>query len=481
MMSTLKRERWSRRYGDWFRTVLIDAGILDYRYPIKGCGVWMPYGFKIRRNVFQILRDLLDSTGHNETLFPLMIPETSLAKEAAHVKSFEEECFWITRGGLTSLKVKYALRPTSETVIAPMLKLWIRSHADLPIKLYQIVSIFRYETRATRPLIRMREVASFKEAHTSHATLEEAEAQVREAVEIYKRFFDELGVPYRISRRPDWDKFAGAVYTLSFDMICPDGRTLQIGTVHNLGQNFSKAFDITYETEKGTQEHIWQACYGISGRAIAAVLSAHGDDHGVVLPPNIAPIQVVVIPIPYKEKEKEINKACEDIAKALKKAGFRVELDLRPDLTPGSKFYYWELRGIPIRIEVGPKDVENKEATVVRRDALEKQTCKMNELVGVVQKLTERMRRDLHQRACQWMKDRIYSVYSLEEAKKLLKRRAGIVEVLWCNRAECGHKLEEAVNARVLGVPVDKEEKVRGKCVVCGQKAEHVVRTAIAY
>ena len=441
----------------------------------------MPYGFKIRRNVFQILRDLLDSTGHDETLFPLMIPETSLAKESVHVGSFEEQCFWVTRGGSTPLKVRYALRPTSETVIAPMLKLWIRSHADLPIRLYQIVNIFRYETKATRPIIRMREVATFKEAHTSHATLEDAEAQVKVAIEVYKKFFDELRVPFLISRRPNWDKFPGSLYSLAFDMICPDGRTLQIGTVHNLGQNFTKAFDITYETEKGTQEHIWQTCYGISGRAIVAVLSAHGDDQGVVLPPNIAPIQVVVIPILYKEKEEQINKACEDIASKLRKAEVKVELDLRTDLTPGSKFYYWELRGIPIRIEVGPRDIEKNEATIVRRDTLEKQTCKMTKLVPVVQKLVEKIKQGLSQKALLWMKDHVYRVENLEEAKQLLRKRAGIVEVLWCNRAECGHRLEEEVDARVLGVPIDIEEKVDGKCVVCGQKAEHVVRVAIAY
>ncbi|UCH69867.1 MAG: proline--tRNA ligase [Candidatus Bathyarchaeota archaeon] len=480
-MSTLKRERWSRRYGEWFRNVLIEAGIMDYRYPIKGCGVWMPYGFKIRKDVFQILRDLLDTTGHNETLFPLMIPETSLAKESVHVKSFEEECFWVTKGGLTPLKVKYALRPTSETVIAPMLKLWIRSHADLPMKLYQIVSIFRYETKATRPLIRMREVASFKEAHTSHATREDAEAQVREAVEVYKRFFNAIGVPYSISRRPDWDKFAGAIYTLSFDMITPDGRTLQIGTVHNLGQNFSKAFDITFETEKGMQEHVWQTCYGISGRAIAAVLSAHGDDNGVVLPPNIAPIQVIVVPIPYKKKERQINQACERIAATLMEVDLKVELDLRADLTPGSKFYYWELRGVPLRIEVGPKDLENNEARIIRRHTLEKQTCKINGLAATVQKLIDKITVDMQQRAWQWMKDRIHRVDSLEEAKQLLRKRAGIVEVLWCSHAECGHQLEEAVDARVLGVPVDTEEKVSGKCIVCGRRAENVVRVAIAY
>jgi len=476
----VKREKWSH-YGKWFRKVLIDAGILDYRYPIKGCGVWLPYGFKIRKNVFQVLRDLLDSTGHKETLFPLMIPETALAKESSHVRSFEEECFWVTHGGTQPLKIKYALRPTSETAIAPMLKLWIRSHADLPLKLYQVVNVFRYETRATRPIIRMREVSTFKEAHTSHATFEEAEQQVKQAIKVYKDFFDAMGVPYRISRRPDWDKFPGALYSVAFDVVCPDGRSLQIGTVHNLGQNFSKAFDITYETDDGDQEHIWQTCYGISGRAIAAVLTVHGDDYGVVLPPKIAPVQVVIIPIPYKGKEEQINNTCEDIAAMLKKADVRVELDLRADLTPGSKFYYWDLRGVPIRIEIGPKDVKQDEATIVRRDTLEKQTCKISGLVTTIQELTNKMMEDLRLKAWEWMDKRVHRVNNLEEAKKLIARKEGIVEVLWCGKVECGHKLEETAEARVLGIPMDVKEKIDGKCGICGKNASSVVRVAIAY
>jgi len=481
MALSVKRQKWSKRFGEWFRRVLINAGMMDYRYPIKGCGVWLPYGFKIRRNVLQVLRDLLDSTGHQETLFPLMIPETSLAKESTHVGSFEGECFWVTHGGFDPLKVRYALRPTSETVIAPMLKLWIRSHADLPLKLYQVVNIFRYETKATRPILRTREVDTFKEAHTSHATFEEAEAQVREGVEVYKKFFDELGVPYCVSRRPEWDKFAGSLYSIAFDMICPDGRSLQIGTVHNLGQNFAKAFDIVYETRDGKQEHIWQTCYGISGRGIAAVLIVHGDDHGIVLPPKIAPIQVVIVPVLYKGKDEQINKTCEDVVSKLKEAKVRVELDLREDLTPGTKFYYWELRGIPIRIEIGPRDVEKNEVTIVRRDTLERQTCKLDESIGVVQKLAEQMTKDLRRKAWQWMKDRVYRVDNLTEARSLLEKRAGIVEVFWCGKAECGHELEGEIKARVLGTPEDVEEKVDGKCVVCGQKAVNVVRVALAY
>ena len=299
-MPAVKREQWSRHFGKWFRHVLVDAEIMDYRYPIKGMAVWLPYGFKIRRNALQVIRDLLDENGHQETLFPLLIPETSLAKESEHMKNFEGEVFWVTRGGLTTLEVKYALRPTSETAIAPMLKLWIRSHADLPTKLYQIVNVFRYETKATRPLIRMREVDNFKEAHTAHATEREAEAQVREGIEIYKKFFDTLGVPYKISKRPEWDKFAGAMYTIAFDYVAPDGRVIQVGTVHNLGQNFSKAFDVSYETEKGTRQHVWQPCYGLPARPVVAMLAAHGDDNGAVLPPDAAPTQVVIIPIPYK-------------------------------------------------------------------------------------------------------------------------------------------------------------------------------------
>jgi len=477
----VKRQKWSEDFGEWFRDVLINAGIMDYRYPIKGSGVWMPYGFKIRRNVLQILRNLLDTTGHDETLFPLLIPETSLAQESAHVKSFEGECFWVTHGGFEPLKVRYALRPTSETVIAPMLKLWIHSHADLPLKLYQVVNVFRYETKATRPILRMREVSTFKEAHTCHATFEEAEEQVNAAVELYKRFFDEVGVPYVVSRRPEWDKFAGALYTIAFDMLCPDGRTLQIGTVHNLGQNFAKAFNITYETKDGRQEHIWTTSYGISGRGIAAVLIIHGDDNGIVLPPKIAPIQVAVVPVPYKGKEEQVNQACADVAAKLKDAGFRVELDLRGDLTPGNKFYYWELRGVPIRIEIGPRDLANGVVTIVRRDTLKKQTWKMEEVASAVQTFAEEMTDDLKANASEWMREHIYSVDSLSEAKRLLEKKAGIVEVPWCGKDECGHSLEEMVEARLLGFPEDTTEKVDGKCLVCGEKAVNVVRVALAY
>jgi prolyl-tRNA synthetase len=476
----ISREKWSKHFGKWFRKVLIEGKIFDYRYPIKGLGVWLPYGFKIRESVFRVIRNQLDSTGHGEALFPLLIPEASLQKEAEHVEGFEAQVFWVTQGGQAQLKSRLALRPTSETIIGPMQHLWIRSYTDLPLKLYQIVTVFRYETRATRPILRMREF-DFKEAHTAHATEDEAEAEVREEIDNYKKIFDKLCVAYYISRRPEWDKFAGAKYTTAFDMICPDGRTLQIGTVHNLGQHFSKAFDVSYETKDGGREYVWQTCAGISGRGIASVLIMHGDDHGVTLPPEIAPIQIIIIPIPYKGKTELVNKECQKAAHELKQKGFRVEVDLREDITPGSKYFDWELRGVPIRVEIGPRDIERNEVTIVRRDNLTKQICKRNELPELVNSIANVMTNDLRQRAWEWTNQHFHQAKTLEETKGLLEKHAGIVEVPWCGKAECGHKLEETANVRVLGTPEDAEEETKGMCVVCGEKTEIVVRTAIAY
>ena len=476
--TTKKRDK---HYGKWFRQTLVNANILDYRYPIKGCGVWLSYGYKIRKRTINLLRKLHDEKKHEEVQFPIMVTETNLRKEATHIRDFEDEVFWITHGGLKPLKIKYALRPTSETAIYPMLKLWIRSHADLPQKLYQIGSIFRCETKTTRPIIRVREVTTFKEAHTSHATLEEAEAQIKEATQIYKEFFDICGVPYVISRRPEWDKFPGALYSLSFDVIMPDGRTLQSGTIHNLGQNFAQAFDIKYETLEGTHEYIAQTCYGISERAIGAFLSVHGDDNGIALIPELAPIQIVIIPIPHKEKQLLITKTCIKVAERLKKLGFRVTIDQREDLTPGAKFFYWELRGVPIRIEIGPKDVQKEQIIIVRRDTFEKNAYKITDLQKHLPKLMTQISADMREKARKWMKTRIYRVDSLEKANQLIRKKAGIVELLWCGRSDCGHKLEESVKASLLGTPVDIKEKIDGKCVICSKKADNLVRVAIAY
>jgi len=475
------REKWRKSFSEWFHDVLFRAEIYDYRYPIKGTGVWMPYGFKIRRKLLEIVREKLDSRGHHEVLFPLLIPEDMLSREGEHIKSFEREVYWVTRGGGEELGVKLALRPTSETAIYPMFNLWIQSYTDLPVKIYQVVSVFRYETKATKPMIRVREVTTFKEAHTAHATAEEAEEQVREAVQIYKEFFDALKIPYVISVRPDWDKFPGAEYSVAFDTVMPDGRTLQIGTVHNLGQKFAKAFDIKYMDRNGEFSYVWQTCYGISERVVAALLSIHGDDHGLVLPSEIAPIQVVVVPIPYKGRDDEIFAESRRVYQELASAGFRVVIDERKEITPGSKFYDWELRGVPLRVEVGPRDVDKGTATLVRRDNLERATCGKEEVVEEVRQLLRRIDEALSERAWSWLREMTSKAYDVEEAKRIIKEQGGIVEIPWCGKAKCGMELSELVDADLLGTPWDEEVEVDGSCVVCGAKASTIARAARAY
>ncbi|MBC7112930.1 MAG: proline--tRNA ligase [Candidatus Methanomethyliales bacterium] len=476
-----ERAQWAGNFGEWFHRVISEAPIYDIRYPVKGTGVWTPYGFKIRKEVVEVIREELLKRGHEEVLFPLLIPEYMLKKEAEHIRNFEEQVFWVTHGGTTPLDVKLALRPTSETAIYPMFQLWINAYSDLPVKIFQIVSVFRYETKATKPMIRVREVSTFKEAHTAHATREEAEEQVREGVEIYSRIFERLGIPYVKSVRPDWDKFPGAEYSVAFDTIMPDGKVLQIGTVHFLGQGFSKAFDIKYMKADGNYEYVWQTCYGISERVIAALISVHGDDHGLVLPSRVAPVQIVVIPIVYKGKEEDILSACREILGELEKEGLRVKLDDRKEETPGSKYFTWELKGAPVRVELGPRDLDKGTAVLVRRDSLEKLTVERTRLVEETRKLLERIDLDLKARAKQWLDERVVRKENLEDAKKVLETQGGIVELHWCGNTGCGQDLETKLDARVLGWPYGDASGPEGLCVNCGSKANMIIRVARSY
>ncbi|MHC1571137.1 MAG: proline--tRNA ligase, partial [Methermicoccaceae archaeon] len=349
-------------FSEWYNELLWRTEIMDVRYPVKGLYVWQPFGFSIRKWVLSILKGLLDAD-HEEVLFPLLIPEHEFMKEAEHIKGFEDEVYWVTHGGSTPLDVPLALRPTSETAIYPMFSLWVRSHADLPLRIYQVVNTFRYETRHTRPLIRLREITSFKEAHTVHTTWEDAAEQVERAVELYRQFYRALCIPVVVSKRPEWDKFPGADYTLALDVLMPDGKTLQVGTAHHLGTNFSKTFEICYEDENGEQQYANQTCYGISERCIAALISLHGDDRGLVLPPSVAPVQVVIVPIVFKGREDVLEQARKIAARL---SSYRVRLD-DSDARPGAKFYYWEMRGVPLRVEIGPKDVDKGQVMVITR------------------------------------------------------------------------------------------------------------------
>lgn len=475
----IKRDKWSKNFAEWFQDILDRTGLVDFRYPVKGVGVWLPYGFKLRKFTMDILRKLLDESGHEEVLFPMMISQSMIGKESEHIRSFEEQVLWITHAGTNELDEKLALRPTSETAIAPMLKLWIRSHADLPKRLYQIVSIFRHETKATKPLIRVREVTTFKEAHTSHETFEEAERQVNDATRIYSNFFTSLALPYLISKRPQWDKFAGALYSIAFDTIFPDGKTLQIGTVHNLGQSFSKPFEITFEKRDGSRDYIWQTCYGISERIIAAIIAIHGDDRGLVLPPIVAPIQVIIIPIFYKHLEEKIVNACRKIKEILEERNIRVEIDSRSKMTPGSKFFEWELKGVPLRIEVGPKDIEHNKAMLVRRDTLERILVTQNNIHADVPRILSDIQEYLKVRAMEKIRSDIKKVRNLDDIGNLLGKTT-VIELEWCGSDQCGRVLEEKTGLTVLGASLDNFKPV-GKCVLCGRNATSIIRLAKSY
>ncbi len=443
---------------DWLNEVLIRTDVLDYRYNLKGCGVWKGYGFKLRKNILAILRDLLDNTPvpHEEHMFPLLIPYPQFMKEKEHVKGFENEVYWVTHGGLSELDIKLALRPTSETAIYPMFALWIRSHTDLPLKTYQVVNTFRFEGKNTRPMLRVREVTTFKEAHTVHATAEDTEKQIAEAVKLYSDHFNALGISYVITKRPKWDTFPGAEYSIAFDAIMPGKhKVLQIGTVHNLGQKFSKMFDIKFENLEKETQYAYQTCYGISERGVAAPIAMHGDDKGMVLPPSYAPLQIVIVPIIFKKKEDIVRKEVERISKLLKKH-FTVKVDER-SIKPGAKFYHWEQKGVPIRIEIGPRDVENKQITVVRRDSSEKlsvASSNAKDLVKEIKSLFKTMFEDMATKVAEETKSQILITEDLDVAHEWLDEGKGVAEIPFCGGDECAAEIEKRVEGLVfLGTP----------------------------
>jgi prolyl-tRNA synthetase len=467
------------KFSEWFLNILEEAEIIDTRYPVKGMHVWLPQGFKLRKHTLEIIGKILDRD-HEEVQFPLLIPEDELAKEGIHVKGFEDEVYWVTHGGLTELNKKLALRPTSETAMYPMFNLWVRSHSDLPMKFYQTVNTFRYETRHTRPLIRVREITTFTEAHTVHADKEDAEKQVQDAVEIYKSIFDSLAVPYVITTRPEWDKFPGADYTVAFDTLMPDGKTLQVGTVHNLGQTFARTFEITYETESGEHEYAYQTCYGLSDRVIASVIGVHGDESGLILPPAVAPIQVVIVPIIFKKGKEEVLEFCSKTQQTLENGGLRVHLDDR-DIRAGKKYYEWEMRGVPIRIEIGPRDIENGTFVVVPRNTREKEFLDydLDKIIKTVQEKLDIISKQMLEKSWKTFEENMKPVKSVDEALKQLEGDRGIISFSWCGNTSCGKDLEEKLRVDLLGV--QGEIPKEAECVNCGAPGKVTALLARTY
>ncbi len=464
----MKKENFS----EWYNDVIERAGLSDKRYPVKGMNVWRPYGWKIMLNIDRVIREECDKKDFDEVCFPLLITEEQFEKEKEHIKGFDEQVYWVTKAGENILDVPLLLRPTSETAMYPMFALWVRSHSDLPLKTYQIVNTFRYETKQTRPFIRVREIHFF-EAHTCHKDFEDAEKQIKEYYEILKNVGKKLCLPYLLTKRPEWDKFAGAFYSVGIDTLMPSGKTLQIGSIHQYRENFSKAYNIKYETEEGGHNFVSQTTFGMSERLIGAVIGIHGDDKGVILPPEIAPVQVVIIPIFKKDSEKTVKDECKKVKEMLK--DFRVELDIR-NITPGSKYYDWELKGVPLRIEIGPRDVEKHSVVFVRRDNYEKTEVKMEKIAEDAGKTLKNIEANLLNMAEKLLKNRVKSFDKIEAAKKF----DGVIKTGWCGKEECGLDIEEKLDMKTLGTLIEKE-KFKGKCASCEKPTNIIIYMARTY
>jgi prolyl-tRNA synthetase len=470
----------SRRedYARWYNEIVQQAQLADYA-PVRGCMVIRPYGYALWENIQAALDRRFRETGHENAYFPLLIPASFLEKEADHVEGFSPELAVVTIGGGKQLEEPLVVRPTSETIIGHMYAKWIRSYRDLPMLINQWSNVVRWELRP-RLFLRTTEFL-WQEGHTAHATREEAEAEVRRMLDVYADFAEtEAAVPVIEGKKSESEKFAGAVASYTIEAMMGDGRALQSATSHDLGQNFARAFEITYQTADGGLEHVWTASWGLSTRFIGAIVMAHGDDSGLILPPRLAPYQAVIVPIWHSDEEKAlVIPAAEQVRADLK--GFRVKLDDRDQLTPGFKFNDWELRGVPLRIEIGPRDVAGEHVVLARRDRPGregKSTVRMSELAGGVRDALDAVQAALFDRAVAFRAAHTREPATYEELCAAVAE--GFAWAWWCGSRDCEAKVKEDTTATIRCIPFDQPGGA-GKCVVCGADAEKKAVFARAY
>ena len=468
-------------FAEWFSQVVTKAGLADYA-PVKGCIIFLPYGFAIWNIIKKEFEKMLGDDV-KEVYFPLFIPKSILEKESEHFSGFTPEVAWVTKGGEKDLDEWLAVRPTSETIMYAYFSKWIKSWRNLPLKIIQWVNVVRWETKATKPFIRGREFL-WHEGHTCHTTKEEAEKEVIKRIMQYKEFIEKyLAIPVIAGYKSEGEKFAGAVFTTTIETLMPDCKALQCGTSHFLGQNFSKVFDIKFQDKDGKNKHVWQTSWGFSTRVIGAIVAIHGDDKGLVLPPKIAPIQVVIIPIYYNKDEKSIVlKKAKEIEKLLKERKVRVRIDEREEYTPGFKFYEWELKGVPIRIEIGPSDVKNKTIVIFRRDENKKQKIDENKLLEKIFELIDEIQENLYQRAKRFLENHIKQTENYEEFEKMINERVGFVITNFCGSLECEEKIKEKTGASIRVIEFNNETPFGNKkCILCGKKAKYKAYFARSY
>jgi prolyl-tRNA synthetase len=467
-------------FSEWYTQVVLKSGLADYA-PVKGCMIFREHSYAIWEKIQEVFNEKIKATGHRNVYFPMFIPESFLKKEAEHFQGFVPEVAWVTIGGDRPLDEKLAIRPTSETIMYATYAKWIRSWRDLPIKLNQWNSVVRWETEATKLFLRTREFL-WQEGHTAHATKEEADQEVMEILNAYKDVIESyLAIPVLTGVKTENEKFAGALYTTTLEALMPDGKALQMGTSHQLGQNFSKVFGIKFLDQNEKERFVWQTSWGFSTRMIGALVMVHGDDKGLVLPPKVTPIQAVIIPIPYKDVDEDLVLAkAKDVYEKLQKRGISVVFDDRTEYTPGWKFNEWELKGVPIRIEIGPRDVKQEQVTLVRRDTFEKIVIKEEKTVNAVAELLEKIQKNLFTRAKKLLKENITSVKTYDEFQKTLKTKGGFIRACWCSSPTCEEKIKEETGATIRLIPFEKEEPF-SNCVYCHKEAKEVVYFGRAY
>jgi prolyl-tRNA synthetase len=467
----------SEDFSEWYVQIVRRAELADYS-PLKGCMVIRPYGYTIWENIQDALDRRLKETGHVNAYFPLFIPESFLAREAEHVKGFAPQVAWVTQGGDEILEERWAVRPTSEAIIGYMYSKWVRSWRDLPILINQWCNIVRWE-KVTRLFLRTTEFL-WQEGHTLHRTHEDALEEVLRILEIYRDLVEnDLAIPVITGKKSPSERFAGALDTYTLEALMPDGKALQCGTSHDLGQNFSKAFEITFLDSDGQEKHAWSTSWGVSTRLIGGLIMVHGDDSGLIIPPRIAPYQVVIVPIFYGEEQSAVISKAHELKEMLKKSGIRVKVDDRDEYTPGWKFSEWELRGVPLRLEIGPRDLASSEAVLVRRDSREKVKTSWDALPRQTSELLESLHRSLFERAKSYREANTRQSENFEEFKGIIEEKRGFILSPWCGSEACE---EEVKNQTTATIRCLKEEEPKGKkCLVCGKPAKHLAYFAKSY
>jgi len=467
----------SEDFSRWYTDLIIQGKLADYS-PVKGCMVIRPNGYAIWEKMQQTLDRMFKETGHVNAYFPLFIPESFMKKEAEHVEGFAPECAVVTKGGGEELEEPLYVRPTSETIIWSMYKKWIMSYRDLPILINQWANVVRWEMR-TRLFLRTTEFL-WQEGHTAHATYEEAEEETLKILEVYRTFAEDyMAMPVITGRKSEAEKFAGAHHTYSIEAMMQDGKALQSGTSHNLGQNFAKAFDVTFQDKDGSVKYVYATSWGVSTRLIGALVLTHGDDQGVIIPPKLADTQAVIIPIWQENSRDKVFQFTAGVYEKLQKK-FSVKLDDRDQYKPGYKYTEWEMVGVPVRIEIGPRDIDNKQVMVVRRDNRQKIAVPIDNLNAALQDILDTVQKDLFTKALEFQKTNTYSIDEYQEFIKVQDEKGGFVQAHWCGSPECEEKVKDDTKATIRNIPFDRKQE-KGKCIVCGKDSDGRVIFAKAY